>query len=371
MPPLNDPLREGERLLVICNACRYCEGYCAVFPAMERRRVFSDADLKYMANLCHNCSECYYACQYAPPHEYAVNLPRTLAEIRVQSYQQYAWPERLARACQKNWLVAALMLLVGLTAAICGGAALGQGGGILISPGAGQFYRIIPHHVMVGSFGVVSLLVLLVLLAGFVRFWRETGEGFRALLHGKALARGLGDAFTLRYMSSAGAGCTYPNEERSMSRRWFHHLTFYGFVLCFASTSVAAFYSNVLGWAAPYGYLSAPVILGTLGGIGLLIGPAGLLLLKWRRNRETGDPGQSGMDTSFMALLFLVSLTGLLLLALRGTSAMGILLAIHLGAVMALFLTFPYGKFVHGIYRSAALVRNALEHERQGVEAGR
>ena len=67
------------------------------------------------------------------------------------------------------------------------------------------------------------------------------------------------------------------------------------------------------------------------------------------------------MDTGFIALLFLTSLTGLLLLALRESPAMGALLVVHLGVVMALFLTLPYGKFVHAIYRGAALLRNALE----------
>jgi citrate/tricarballylate utilization protein len=357
-------MQEGERLLTICNACRYCEGYCAMFPAMERRLVFSQADLRYLANLCHNCSECYYACQYAPPHEYALNLPRALAQIRVQSYQHYAWPQPLARAFQKNGLVVSLMLLLSLAAAIFSGAALVGARGLFTSPGAGQFYRIIPHNVMVGAFGAVSLLALLALLVGLVRFWRESTEGFASLFKFADLAQGLGHALTLEYMSSAGAGCTYPGEERSMSRRWFHHFTFYGFALCFASTSVAAFYSYALDWEAPYGYFSVPVILGTLGGIGLLIGPAGLFVLKQRRNPETGDPAQSKMDTSFIALLFITSLTGLLLLLLRHTDAMGILLVIHLGAVMALFLTLPYGKFVHGIYRTAALLRNALERNR-------
>ena len=87
-----DNLREADRLMTICNACRYCEGYCAVFPAMERRLTFSEADMNYLANLCHNCAECYYACQYAPPHEFAVNVPQAFAEIRAQSYQTYAWP---------------------------------------------------------------------------------------------------------------------------------------------------------------------------------------------------------------------------------------------------------------------------------------
>jgi citrate/tricarballylate utilization protein len=40
---------------------------------------------------------------------------------------------------------------------------------------------------------------------------------------------------------------------------------------------------------------------------------------------------------------------------------MALLLAVHLGIVMALFLTLPYGKFAHGIYRSAALLKWAVE----------
>ena len=52
---VDEALREGARILTICNACRYCEGYCAVFPAMERRVTFSTADLNYLANLCHHC----------------------------------------------------------------------------------------------------------------------------------------------------------------------------------------------------------------------------------------------------------------------------------------------------------------------------
>jgi citrate/tricarballylate utilization protein len=46
---------------------------------------------------------------------------------------------------------------------------------------------------------------------------------------------------------------------------------------------------------------------------------------------------------------------------LRNTSTMALLLAVHLGVVMALFLTLPYGKFAHGIYRSAALLKWAVE----------
>lgn len=126
---------------------------------------------------------------------------------------------------------------------------------------------------------------------------------------------------------------------------------------------MAAIY-HFAGHVAPHPYLSLPVVLGTLGGVGLLIGPVGLYWLKRRRDAAIVDAKQDGMDVSFLALLFLTSLTGLLLLVLRETAAMGVLLRIHLGIVLGLFLTLPYGKFVHGIYRSAALVRSVLEATR-------
>ena len=58
--------------------------------------------------------------------------------------------------------------------------------------------------------------------------------------------------------------------------------------------------------------------------------------------------------------MFLTSATGLALLAFRGSSLMSRLLLIHLGFVMALFLKFPYGKFVHGIYRSSVALATNL-----------
>src|SRR5215510_13707270 len=93
---------EADRQMTICNACRYCEGLCAVFPAMERYRTFSDGSLDYLANLCHSCGACYYACQYAPPHEFAVNIPNILAQLRSESYVRLAWPQALAPLFQRN-----------------------------------------------------------------------------------------------------------------------------------------------------------------------------------------------------------------------------------------------------------------------------
>ena len=175
----------------------------------------------------------------------------------------------------------------------------------------------------------------------------------------------MSDAFTLRYLDGDGHGCAYPGDVPSRIRQRYHHFTFYGFLLCGAATTAAAFYHHVLGWDAPYALVSVPVVLGVVGGAGLLIGPAGLLWIKMSRNPDLNSPNEAGMDVAFLVMLLLTSISGFLLLTLRESSAMGTWLALHLGWVAGLFLTLPYGKFVHGIYRSLALLRNAIESPRR------
>ncbi|WGF88958.1 tricarballylate utilization 4Fe-4S protein TcuB [Marinivivus vitaminiproducens] len=362
---LIDTVREAERLMTICNACRYCEGHCAVFPAMEMRLAFTEGDLSYLANLCHNCGACYAHCQYAPPHEFAVNVPVTLAELRAQSYQDYTWPPQMAGVFERNGLAVSLVTAASLSLFLLATALLVDPAVLFAVHADGDFYRIIPHDVMAGLFTAVSAYVVVAFAMGFRRFWQQTGESYASFGRPRPFLQAMRDSLTLRYLDGgAGDGCTYPTEAPSQSRRVYHHLTFYGFMLCFAATSAGTIYHYVFGWQAPYGYLSVPVVLGTTGGIGLLIGPAGLLWLKHKADPDAFGHGRRGMDTGFLALLFLTSLSGLLLLVLRETSAMGVLLAVHLGIVLGLFLTLPYGKFVHAIYRFAALVRYALERSR-------
>jgi citrate/tricarballylate utilization protein len=351
--------------MTICNACRYCEGFCAVFPAMELRRVFNDQDLKYLANLCHNCRGCYYACQYAPPHEFMLNVPRALGELRLETYREAAWPRAMQGFFQNNGLIVALItaLSVTLTALLT---LLFQGHPVLFATytGEGAFYRVIPYAAMVVPFTVIAVMVLAGLGKGFVRLWQVFGGTMEELKNWPSHLQAVWDVLRLKYLDGGGHGCNYPDDRFSMIRRRFHHAVFYGFLLCLTSTTVAFFYDHWLHRSAPYSFWSWPVLLGTTGGLALLAGAGGLLYLKRQMDRNPAAPQTLGMDLSFIVLLFLTSLTGLLLLMLRATPLMGSLLTIHLGFVLGLFITMPYSKFVHGIYRYAALVRNAIEQAR-------
>ena len=355
--PLTAPEAEVARQMQICNACRYCEGYCAVFPAMARRLEFAKADVNYLANLCHNCGACYHACQYAPPHAFAVNVPQAMATVRGQTYAEYAWPPAFGALYKRNGLTVALALAAGLALFLILG--LARNGALLHAPLAGNFYAVFPHNLMAAMFGAVFGFAMLALGIGVARFWRDVSPGRAS---GAAIAEATRNVLALTYLDGGhGDGCNESDDRYTLARRRFHHFTFYGFMLCFASTSVATLYHYLLDLHAPYALTSLPVLLGTAGGIGLLIGPAGLLWLNLRRDPAAGDAAQRPMDRGFIALLLLTSGTGLALMAWRDSGAMALLLAVHLGVVMALFATLPYGKFAHGIYRSAALLKSAIE----------
>ena len=349
---------EVARVMTICNACRYCEGFCAVFPAMTRRLEFPAGDVNYLANLCHNCGACYHACQYAPPHEFSLNVPRAMARVRADTYSHYAWPAGFGALYRRNGLVLALALAAGLALFVA--LLLASRGALQHAPMAGNFYAILPHGAMVPLFTAPFAWAALALAIGVRRFWRDVSPG---RIVAPAAVEAAHDALSLRYLDGGGdrAGCNEADDAFTPVRRRFHHLTFYGFLACFAATASATIEHYVFGVHAPYPVASAPVLLGTFGGLALLVGPAGLLWLNLRRHPETGEPSQRPMDRGFIALLLVTSATGLALLLGRDTGAMGLLLALHLGAVMALFVTLPYGKFAHGVYRSAALLKYAIE----------
>jgi citrate/tricarballylate utilization protein len=364
MPGL-DILQEASRQLIICNACRYCEGYCPVFRAIETRREFNRGDVFYLSNLCHDCRACYYACMFTPPHEFAINIPKILAEARIESYRRWSWPAILGKAFQNRNLT--VLLGAGATALVALLALILIPSENLFAShlGPGAFYEVVPYLAMVTGALILFFYGVAVWVRGGARFWSETGSALEALGGFKALAAAVGAALGLRFLQGGGPGCFYPGERPSAARRFYHSLTFWGFASDLVSTSLAFVYQDIFHWLPPYPLASAPVIFGTAGGAALILGTGGLIWLKWRSDREPAGKGASSMDYIFLVTLALTALTGLLTLILRATAAMGSVLVLHLACIAALFLTAPYGKFVHAVYRTLALVRYEMEQGRR------
>ena len=407
------PNAEAQRALAICNICGYCNGLCAVFDAARRRPALTDADLDHLANLCHGCRSCLYDCQYAPPHAFAVNIPQALARVRWRSYAAHAWPRPLAVLFQRNGWAASLVALLSILAVVGAVLALTPTEVLFAEhrePGA--FYRIVPHGVMVAG-GVLSLgwSVLAIAVATWrfacrTRGPRAAGRTVAAAPISARFSGAASSSFTPSASSPAVSRANQPSLERtalqpvsrsgwralitaalalirltnlrgggpgcheragppSHWRRRLHHALLAGLLLCFAATLAALGYHQLLDRAAPYPLLSAPVLLGSIGGVMMLIGVLGLGWLRWRADPEPLAAETAGADRAALALLLLVTGSGLALLLWRATPAMGLLLALHLGAVLALFLLLPYSRLIHGAYRGVALLHDAQERASQ------
>lgn len=345
-------IAEARRQVEICNACRYCEGYCAVFPAMFRARSFADADLTQLANLCHNCRGCYYACQYTEPHEFAINLPGILAEARSESWERFAWPAGPARLFQKSGVALAAATVAGVAAIFWSLSALGGAAG-----GAG-FYAVLSHSAMLAIFLPAFLLPLVALGIGLRRYWAEVGG---ARLRWADIAAASASAARMKNLDGGqGQGCNFEDADRySNARRHAHQAAMWGFLLCFAATVSGTVLHYIFDMPAPYGFLSLPKLLGVPGGLLLTAGTAALAWLKTKADPALGAARLWGGEMAFVALLGLTGLSGLALYAATGTALVPALLALHLGAVLGFFLTLPYSKMAHGFYRFAALLREA------------
>ncbi len=360
--PSKDLFEEANRQLVICNACRYCEGLCPVFQAIELRRDFSKGDVFYLANLCHDCRACFPACMYTPPHEFQINIPALFSEARVESYSQWAWPRSLSSSFKNSkirfCLGTSIFLAVILISLIfISPAALTQ-----VHTGPGSFYKIIPYWAM--SLGGIAFAGywLSIWVYGAVRCWKDINHE-TTKPNARAVLQALRSIAALSHLDGGGGSCTYPDDNPSNSRRFYHSLVFWGFIADLISTTLAFIYQDILLRKPPFPVLSAPVLFGIAGGISLIVGCVGLIALKLRSNTKAANRQTYAMDYSFLCLLILVSLTGMLTLILRETSALGMILTIHLALVGSLFLTAPYGKFVHGVHRSLALTNFYLERQ--------
>ncbi|SLN68395.1 hypothetical protein TRL7639_03976 [Falsiruegeria litorea R37] len=346
-----DLIQEARRQAEICNACRYCEGYCSVFPSLHTERVFSDAAITQLANLCHNCRGCYYACQYTAPHEFDLNLPKILAEVRRDSWEHYAWPRPVARRFHTHGGAIALALVVGLALLFVAIKAIGSAGGE-------GFYAVLSHNAMVAIFAPAFLFPLASIAISLRQYWCDVGG--TTIRFSDLKAAFIRSAKMQDLAAGHEEGCNFEDEDRfTHARRHAHHAIMYGFLLCFAATSVATIMHYFFDLPAPYPLLSLPKLLGIFGGFLMTLGCVGMVRLKLKSDRGLGDSGAWSGDIGFIVLLGFVGFSGLALYALGSTTLMPPLLAVHLGSVLTFFLLTPFSKMAHGFYRLAALVRDA------------
>lgn len=328
---------------------------------MERRTKFGKEDIVYLANICHDCQDCYQACPYTPPHELAINIPRLLSEVRLTTYREYAFPRVMSRAFErhKTWAIglslACLLLAVGAALLVGPASRL-----LALHQEPGSFYDIFPYADIVIAGVAVGAVVLAIYLHDFFGFISAVRQSKRTASIGAFLGAAR-DVLTHGGFRGGGAGCTHDEMVESRKFLLSHLLMFYGFLSALAATILAAVIQDGFGIMPPYPLISFPVLFGTAGGVMMVYGSLSVAYCKLAGTKVAVFDKMSKLDFVFLQSLALVSITGFLTLVFRETAFLGVLFTIHMGLVLAMFVTAPYGKFIHFVLRYASLVVNRLE----------
>jgi citrate/tricarballylate utilization protein len=352
--PKHNEYDEAKRVANICNACRYCEDFCDVFPSMERLIKFDKGEVNFLANLCHDCRECYHACQFAPPHEYAVNFPQVMSKVRVSSYKPDS--SKIGRLISIITGKFCAIYIYPLLFILFGILKYQENFWVSYSIASGNFYQLISHQDMLSLFGTLGLLIATLVIIRTSSFYHSINKDDDSSSLDN-IYQAFTDAFTLKNLKSSGSGCSYPKSQQSKARTIFHHLMASGFIFSFAATITGTLYHYILILPAPYALVSLPVILGSIGGIFLIIGCFGLIILKSIQDKAPTDPQHDQSSVKFLLLLLMIAASGMLLLILRETIFMGVFLYWHLGLVFSFFLAFPYEKMMHIFFRIVALIK--------------
>jgi citrate/tricarballylate utilization protein len=338
---------EAIRQLQICNACRYCEGYCSVWDALDRRHDLSASDAYYFSSLCHDCRECYVVCPFTEPHEYAINIPKILGTVRLETYEENVKPGFMKAALRHPFSISSAVTALSLAGVFLfillekGGISLNSTYTLpeVISP---QLYRLttVPVYIY-----VVGLWVL----EGH-SYWKSIssekkgpGVGIMSVL------KGIYDAFSHRNFRGGGAGCNFPSEKGGNFRLIFHPMVFFGFIAALISISFYPDTSPVIS----YSYLAGSLL--------MFIGASALITGKEISWKSAEVRGMRGIDMPFSILISLSGITGVLLILFLGSGHDWIIFGIHDALVLSLFLLAPFGKFIHPVFRILALIKNRSE----------
>jgi len=360
-----------------CYQCATCSSVCELAPAnapFPRRQIlWAQWGLKdrLIADpgpwLCYQCNDCSVRC----PRE--VNPGDMMAVARALVVEHLAMPAFLGKLVgnvKKTWpllIFGPLLFWIIL---------LGAAGAHIpnIDPALGgldgRFYyeHFVPHSLIYITYFTATAWVLFAMWTSGRKFWRLLGTTQER--------KGSFFAALIPALIDIGAGRKFALCEGGVAkRRWGHFLVMWGFVGAAITSGFAVLYLYKdtvflswmhLGYSYPVPLTHWVKWLGNTSALLLVVG--GLLL--WLNRRATGDK-QVGVtmpfDRFFLWVILTVIGTGVLTEVLRFIAVPPILACavyvIHLAIVLTLFLTLPYSKFAHILYRTLAMTHERLTAE--------
>jgi quinone-modifying oxidoreductase, subunit QmoC len=354
----------GAEALRRCYQCGTCSVVCPrtpmedAFPRKEmvwaqwglEDRLLADVD----AWLCYQCNDCITYCPVdARPGD-------VMAATRDLQIAEYSFPRFMGRIpSERRFLPLAVAIPAVLVGLLVLTATVLPKGELALPKGKILFEHYIGHGWI--DFFTLTLVAVVAALSfdGLRRFWAALGAsvpaGTQRLPLSRSIRGALGDAFSHKGFDDCGAAHT---------RLWAHVGLFYGFLGLVAATTGAAIYTEIfpllgVDWHA--NQLSLPIwdpvkVAGNLGGAALLGGLGHTLWMRVKRRKQAGKSAYS--DWFFSGLLGLTALTGFATEILRFADARTgayVAYTIHLVFIFGLFAYFPFSKFSHVMYRTAAL----------------
>ena len=360
-----------------CYQCATCSSVCELAPAdapFPRKQVllaqwgmFDQLMGDPGVWLCHQCNDCSVRC----PRDVAPG--DVMASLRAMMVEKLAVPSLMGSMVgnvKKTWPILVLgpilfwVLLLGLNT----GFQMHEAHhGLVPGPDMGQFFydQYVPHYLIYGVYFTAVGLVCFALFSSGMKFWKLMGDkhkrtgSFIGALIGVFVAIALHNKF-----SSCDRGV--------VKRRWGHFLVMWGFIGAAITSGFAVVYlyreTVFFSWLnLQYAY-PVPIthwvkLLGNFSAVILVIG--GILLFVNRM--ATGDKlvgATHAFDRFFLWVVLAVIGTGVFteifrFMAIDPLVGFAVYI-VHLGVVLCLFLTLPYSKFAHILYRTLAMTHERM-----------
>jgi quinone-modifying oxidoreductase subunit QmoC len=342
--------RKGGATAARCYQCATCSSVCALSPEdspfPRRQMLWAQWGLAERLAvdpavwLCYQCNDCTVRCpRDARPGD-------VLQAARAFLIESLAFPRALGKlvaGAKATWPIligGPLLFWVALLAAL----------GLLSIPKEPlAFGDFVPHWLIYAVFFPTAGWVMYVGWVSGRRFWNLLGGG--SLLSGSFL-RSLVPVLLEIAIHKRFTSC-----DVARPRRLGHLLLLWGFVGAAVTSGLLILALYVFQEKLPLPLLHPFKLLGNISGALLVVG--GAILVVNRLNDKDSTGASTAFDIFFIGIVVAVIATGVLAEAARFAAPAGFACAVyvvHLGVVMTLFLTFPYSKFAHMLYRTLALV---------------
>jgi quinone-modifying oxidoreductase, subunit QmoC len=346
-----------------CYQCATCSSVCGLateatpFPRQEMLWAQWGLLDKLAADpaiwLCYQCNDCTKTC---PRDARPGDVLQAARSLTIETLATPRFMGRLVGRANVTWpylLGVPFLFWVALLYAFNG----------LTIPKAPLVYRdFVPHALIDSVFTSLASVIVVLSLISAVRFWRLLeASTHRSRPFFSALIPVIIDIVVHKQFQSCVSG---------KSKRLGHMALFFGFIGAALTTgSIALILYSSKGvlvseptWPLP---LWHPVkILGNIAAVFLLYGAVALLLNRLKKDPSAGST--TAYDLFFLAVVLLVVASGILSeiarFALPPVIACWIYI-VHLSSIVTLFITFPYSKFAHMLYRALTLVHEHQEKQ--------